>query len=585
MQLRQAYLQLEASQGRKHYVLQPNKANSFDELHVDFQTETETKGERYSLFLHPKEDVQLLDLAVEFTMSPRPDARFFANGFQSWSESRLLPLKGEIPRLRPLARSMMGFSGDEHISGIPRGPGYLHSWTYTYITSGVGQEVVFLGSLAEHTGFTLFLWDQANQVLTVRKDIRGLQLSHSFPGLDFWVGKGLVNDLFDAYFDGVGRIFNSPFASGRIENSPHISWTSWYRHFTKISESIILKNAEVLAASGLPVRYVQIDDGWQTAVGDWRSVKPVFPNGMAALADKIRAMNLQPGLWLAPFVASAESQLAKQHPDWLLKDGRGKILQAGWNPMWGGWYYALDFYHPGVQDYLSGVFHVVLEKWGYELLKLDFLFAVCLAPPKEKTRGQVMWEAMEFLRRQLGDRTMLACGVPLGAAFGQADICRIGGDIHMRWEHRLLAYLRHRERVSSLAALRSTLGRWQLNRRAFVNDPDVFVLRQDHQKLTAVQQNTILTLNALLGGLLFTSDDLSDYSPEQLCELEEGLYWMGAQVGAVEELAPDVYQISFEKEGAPFVAYANLNRKPEIVADTKNGRIEIQPFETIILKG
>ncbi len=581
MKLRQAILELEASQGRKRYVLHPNQTNSFDEIYVDFQCEAAVNGERYTLFLHPKEDVTVVDLAVEFMMPVAPDARFFANGFQSWSESRLLPLDASIPRLRPLARPMMGFYGDEHIAGIPHAPGYLHSWTYTYIISG-GGEAVFLGSLAEHTGFTLFLCDQARQLLTVRKDMGGLQLSHSFPALDFWIGRGAVSSLFDTYFDLLGQVPNRP-APRLLERLPQLGWTSWYRHFTKISADIILKNAAAVAQSGLPFQYLQIDDGWQTAVGDWRSVKPAFPNGMADVADKIRAQGLKPGLWLAPFVAAAGSKLAKEHPDWLLKDARGRTLQAGWNPMWGGWFYALDFYHPGVQDYLSGVFHIVLDKWGYELLKLDFLFAVCLAPPKDKTRGQVMQEAMEFLRRHLGERTLLACGVPLGAAFGLADICRVGGDIHLRWEQRLLAFVRHRERVSTLAALRSTLGRWQLNGRGFVNDPDVFVLRKDHQKLTPVQQNTVLTVNALLGGVLFTSDDLSTYGPEQICELEEALGWMGAQVTSVTEVAPDVYRILFVKDEAPFVAYINLNARP-VVEQTKNGRIEIQPFETFILK-
>lgn len=581
MQLRQAYLQLEGSNGRKHYVLQPDKANSFDEIHVHFQGETEGSGTRYSLFLHPKEDIVVLDLAVEFAAPLAPDAQFFANGYQSWSESRLLPVGAEIPRLRRLARPFMGYSGDAHIAGIPHGPGYLHSWTYTYITGGVGDPI-FLGSLAEHTGFTLFLWDQANQILTVRKDIRGLHLAHSFPGLDFWLGRGSIPQQFEQYFHQVRQVFNFP--EPQLQNkSPFLGWTSWYRHFTNISAALILKNAEALAASGLPFQTVQIDDGWQTAVGDWRSVKPTFPEGMGALAEKIKALNLRPGLWLAPFVAAANSQLVRQHPDWLLKDSKGRNLRAGWNPMWGGWFYALNFYHPGVQDYLSGVFHIILDKWGYELLKLDFLYTVCLAPPKDKTRGQVMWEAMEFLRRQLGDRTLLACGVPLGAAFGQADICRIGGDIHLRWEHRLLAFLRHRERVSTLASLHSTLGRWSLNGQGFINDPDVFILREEHQQLSPVQQNTVLTLNALLGGVLFTSDDLGDYSPEQVSELEEALAWMGARVRSVQEIDPEVFQILFDKEVEGYVALVNLGAKPIALDQNKNGRIEIQPFETIIL--
>lgn len=567
MKFQNAIVRIAGRQGEKQYLLVPGQANSFEELHVDFQRVEDGSGWRYTIFLHPKTDLTVLDLAVELAC---PEAElFFANGYQSWSESRLLPVDAAIPRLRKIARPFMGFYGDDHLSGIPHGAGQLYAWSYTYVVGPEGR-TTYLGSLAENTGFTLFLFDRANKTVTVRKDLRGLQLIHSFPGLDFRVGQEAQR-----LFDGIDQ--------SRISRTPVLGWTSWYRHFTNISESIILKNMEAVAESSLPFQYVQIDDGWQTAVGDWRSVKPSFPNGMGPVATAIRAKGIVPGLWLAPFVASARSELAKRHPGWLLKNADGRAKRVGWNPYWGGWFYALDFYHPEVQDYLSGIFHVILERWGYELLKLDFLFAVCLQPPPEKTRGQVMHDAMEFLRRQMGHRPMLACGVPLSSAAGIADYCRVGGDVHLRWEHRLLAFFRHRERVSTLAALRSVLGRWHLHGNVFSSDPDVFVLRDDHQHLTPVQQNTLLMINTLLGGMLFTSDDVGAYAPEQRSELEDALAWSDSKVEAVTRLDTDVYCIQIENSGEPYAAYCNLTAKPVVATTTKNGRITLQPFETIIL--
>ncbi|MEO6038915.1 MAG: glycoside hydrolase family 36 protein, partial [Saprospiraceae bacterium] len=472
---------------------------------------------------------------------------------------------------------------DEYLPGIPRGEGYLHAWTYTYFQR-TGKESVFIGSLSEKTGFTLLLYDQRNGLLTVRKDLAGLQLAHSFPALDLWVGEGPEQALFDRYFQAME--LPPPAAL------PALGWTSWYRHFTHISAEKLRRDLEHLADTPLTAdtqpAYFQVDDGWQTVVGDWQSVKPEFSPGMAQLAADIRARGLQPGIWLAPFVAAKNSDLVKKHPDWLLKNEGGQPLRVGWNPMWGGWYFALDFYNGAVRDYLSGVFHVVLEKWGYELVKLDFLFAVCLNPPPGKTRGAVMHEAMEFLRRAVGPKRILACGAPLGSCFGLVDYCRIGGDIHLAWEHRLLAWLRHRERVSTLTALRSTLGRWQLNGRAFHNDPDVFILRETEQKLSRIQQHTVLIINVLLGNLLFTSDDLSQYAPEQTAELEGALLLRGSQVHAVREIENDVYTIVFSQENERFTAFCNLTKQPQNLpfAADKNahGRIGLQPFETIVLR-
>ena len=585
MRFRQAILQID----QRQYALTPNRSNSFDELYVDFRQEPPGQGggERYHIFLHPKQDVTVHGLELQFEVPTRPDDLFFTNGFQSWSESQLLRVAGKLPILRAFARSVLGRSGDAHISGIPRRPGYLHAWTYTYFRRPAGgEEDLFFGSLSEQTGFTLLLYDHRNGLLTVRKDLAGLQLAHSFPALDLWVGRGQEQDLFDRYFQAMA--LPPPTAP------PALGWTSWYRYFTKISAATLLHDLEQLKATPLTAgqqpAYFQIDDGWQTAVGDWQSVRPAFPEGMARLAGDIRSRGLLPGLWLAPFVASGKSELARQHPDWLLKDARGRPLRVGWNPLWGGWYHALDFYNGAVRDYLSGVFHIVLEKWGYELVKLDFLFAVCLAPPPGKTRGAVMHEAMEFLRRQVGTRRLLGCGVPLGSCFGLVDYCRIGGDMHMAWEHRPLAWLRHRERVSTLASLRSTLGRWQLNGRAFHNDPDVFILRDDHQKLSPTQQHTVLVINVLLGNLLFTSDDLGRYSPEQVAELEGALLLRGSRIRRVQEIEKDVFVIDFEQENERYTAFCNLTKQVQIapagqfVQDKNaNGRIEIQPFETMVL--
>ncbi len=571
-------------------LLKPNKANTFDEIYADFQQREEGGGTRYSVFLHPKQELTVQGLEMQFEVDLPSDARFFANGYQSWSESRLLKASEGIPTLRNLAMRHMGMYGDAYIKGIPRGRGYLHSWTYTYL-SGIGSDPkaktpksTFLGSLNERTGFTLFLYDQRKGILTVRKDLEDLALRHSFPALDFWVGEGEEESLFEAYFK-LAEI-KPPTAA------PAIGWTSWYQYFNQISEPVLVQNlvafsTQISESSNLSEgvnAIFQIDDGWQTEVGDWLSAKSSFPNGMRHMSLKIREKGLKPGLWLAPFVVSAKSEIMRRNPDWLLKDKKGNPLKVGWNPMWGGWYYALDFYHKGVREHLSGVFHMILDKWGFELLKLDFLFAVALAPPPGKTRGGVMWEAMEFIRHLMGKRAMLACGVPLGAAFGLADYCRIGGDVHLSWRHPLLSFLRHRERVDTLASLHSTLGRWQLNGRAFQNDPDVFILRNENQKLNPEQQQTLLTINSLLGSLLFTSDDLGQYSETQTAEFEDAMMLHGSRIRSVFEIETEVWGIRFEQDKTQWMAFCNLTGKQKALTLPNGNRLELDAFETMILK-
>jgi alpha-galactosidase len=568
--------------GRNH-ALEPRKSNSQDTYYVDFQSDIDPDGlGRTTLYIHPKTDLVLQSVTCtwEVTDPALAEGWMLAQGFQSWSETRLLPVQsGQIRRLRWFARPHMGLYGDEHIKGITRGRGHLHAWSWTHLQRSPDDTSVLLaGSANESTGFTLWTYDARHRLLTATKDLRdgGLHLSHSFQALDVWFAHGSAHKVLDHYYVEI-----LPTLRPRIHASEGLGWTSWYRHYTQITEDKIRHDLKGIQDSGLPFRYFQLDDGWQTHVGDWLQVKPDFPGGLAALSRDIRAHGLQPGIWMAPFVVSRQAELYRKHPEWLLRDAQNKPIRVGWNPMWGGWYYALDFYNPQVRDYLSGVFHVATEKWGFELFKLDFLFAVCLAPPAGKTRGQVMHEAMQFLRDQVGQKALLACGAPLGTSVGTTDIMRIGGDIHLKWKHGLLTWLRHRERVDTLASLRSTLSRWALNGRAWANDPDVFILRTDGQHLTLIQQHTVLTINALLGTLLFTSDDVGAYTEEQNSELRDALHWRGAHIESVVEMgSPDVFRIQFQRHENHYYAYCNLSARTVWIQDG----LQLPPYDSIILK-
>jgi alpha-galactosidase len=158
---------------------------------------------------------------------------------------------------------------------------------------------------------------------------------------------------------------------------------------------------------------------------------------------------------------------------------------------------------------------VVLDEWGYDMVKLDFLYAVCLIPSKTKTRGQIMTEAMEFIRECVGDKLILGCGVPLGPSFGLVDYCRIGCDVGLDWDDKAFMRLLHRERISTLNAVGNAIGRRQLNGRAFLNDPDVFLLREDNIMLTETQRETLSIVNHIFGSLIFTSDNIKKYDSKK----------------------------------------------------------------------
>lgn len=69
------------------------------------------------------------------------------------------------------------------------------------------------------------------------------------------------------------------------------------------------------------------------------------------------------------------------------------------------------------------------------MVKLDFLFAAAMIPQRGKSRGEIMTDAMEFLREVVGpNKIILGCGVPLGPSWRKVDYCRIGSDVAPWWE-------------------------------------------------------------------------------------------------------------------------------------------------------
>lgn len=557
--------------GHSH-LIQAEGMTYLDDLYVDYQRSGQGNYQCLQLTIHPKKDLIINQIQVVFrhAYAFSEGEKVFCNGFQSWSESREYHLWEQPEQLRKQARSFMRYYGDDHLD-LPRRKGLLHSWTYSYMRQR-DEKIQFIGSLNEWTGFTAIYHDTQSHEMIVEKDCQGLQLTHSYPALHLFMMRGSDQEVFDQYFASMEcPAPKAPPASG---------WTSWYHYYNSITEAIILKNLDAFASLKANIDLFQIDDGYQTRVGDWLSIKPAFPRGMAALAKDIHHVGYRAGLWLAPFICEEKSDLFKQKKDWLLKDASGKPLKAGWNPLWSGAFYALDIYHPEVREYVTGLLYTVLQKWGYDLVKLDFLYAACILSRPNKTRGQVMYDAMRLLRDVCGEKWILGCGVPLGSAFGQVDYCRIGADIHLRWEHRLLKWLRNRERVSTLLALRCTLGRWQLNGRAFQNDPDVFLLRSTRHKLTPVQQHTLITVNSFLGSLLFTSDFPGDYSEKQWEAFQTVFHHQEVRIHKVIQELPDVYRIEYQNQGQEETVLVNLNSNAKTL-HLGGQSYPIKPYQTI----
>jgi alpha-galactosidase len=151
--------------------------------------------------------------------------------------------------------------------------------------------------------------------------------------------------------------------------------------------------------------WVAIDDGWQNNVGDWALDPKKFPNGdadMKALVDRIHQEGFRAQLWWSPLSAVPNSQLLKDHPDFVLENRDGSRRKVSW---WNSYY--LDPADPDVVEYHKALVRKILVDWGFDGLKLDGQHMnaapACYNPAHHHARPEESVEAMPDFFREIYD--------------------------------------------------------------------------------------------------------------------------------------------------------------------------------------
>jgi alpha-galactosidase len=119
----------------------------------------------------------------------------------------------------------------------------------------------------------------------------------------------------------------------------------------------------------LGFRWVGVDDGWQTAEGDWHLDPKKFPRGdadMRAIVDRIHSEGFRAQLWWAPLAVDPGTDLIEQHPDYLLLNEDGSRRAISW---WNA-FYLCPAYKP-VQENAQALVTQMFRDWDYDGLKLD----------------------------------------------------------------------------------------------------------------------------------------------------------------------------------------------------------------------
>lgn len=148
-----------------------------------------------------------------------------------------------------------------------------------------------------------------------------------------------------------------------------VLYNSWEATFFEVDEASQLALAKIAASLG--VELFCLDDGWfgarskdSAGLGDWIPRKDAFPRGLKPLADAVRNLGMRFGLWVEPEMVNPDSNLYRQHPDWVLhypgrhrSECRHQLI--------------LDFGRPEVVEYILECLDRLVTEAGVDFFKWD----------------------------------------------------------------------------------------------------------------------------------------------------------------------------------------------------------------------
>lgn len=135
-----------------------------------------------------------------------------------------------------------------------------------------------------------------------------------------------------------------------------------------------------------------LDDGWfhgrrddKAGLGDWWVDPDVWPDGLTPLAEHVRSLGMQFGLWFEPEMVNPDSHVFRAHPDWILSAG-GRVPRLERHQL------VLDLSRPEVWQHVFDQVDAVLSSCPVDYVKWDHNRALLEAGSAARGGGPVVRE-------------------------------------------------------------------------------------------------------------------------------------------------------------------------------------------------
>lgn len=217
----------------------------------------------------------------------------------------------------------------------------VNTYGVTRIITGI-NDYDFNWKLTPHTSFTT---PQAVFAYS-NKGLNGL--SHNYHGL---IRNYIIN-----------KKWQNPTRPILINN-----WEATYYDFNEEKLMQLAKDAKSIGCN-----LFVLDDGWfghsrmsdAGFMGDWQPDPKKLPKGLKHLVNNIHNLDMKFGIWFEPEALTKDTQLYKNHPDWLLGNSK-KHLSQGRNQ------YLVDFTNPHAVKKLYEEMAKIIDQIHPDYIKWD----------------------------------------------------------------------------------------------------------------------------------------------------------------------------------------------------------------------
>lgn len=176
----------------------------------------------------------------------------------------------------------------------------------------------------------------------------------------------------DSGIDGVTAVFHDWFRSrtGHPKRPRPVTLNTWEAVYFHHDLTALSELATVGADVGVE-RFV-LDDGWfrgrrndKAGLGDWFVDDEVWPDGLAPLINTVTGLGMEFGLWVEPEMIQEDSDVARAHPDWIVRQ-QPRSLPLPWRNQ-----QVLDLVNPEAWSYIFERLDALLRENKISYLKWD----------------------------------------------------------------------------------------------------------------------------------------------------------------------------------------------------------------------